>query len=210
MRILDVEQGSPEWMEARVGRPTASRFDSIMTTAKLQPAKTNYRAELVAEYILAQPLEWGSTKWSERGNEEEADARKYYSIREDVDVQQVGLVIRDDGLVAGSPDGLIGQAGGLEIKTFGAAKHMQYVLGEEKHPVGQVQGLLYLTGREWWDILYYNAELPKCVHRVHRDEKWVAAFIPILGEFLKTLEANKKRYAGERVPRPWMEQERTS
>ena len=31
MKIVDVEQGSHEWLIARLGKPTASRFDKIIT-----------------------------------------------------------------------------------------------------------------------------------------------------------------------------------
>lgn len=203
MKILDVEQGSIPWMVGRIGRPTSSRFDSVMTATKLQPAKTNYLAELVAEFILQQPIEWGSTNYTKRGTSEEVDARRYYSLREDVDVEQVGLILRDDGLVACSPDGLVGTEGGLEIKVFGAIKHMQCVLGQEKHPIGQCQGMLYLTGREWWDILYYNVHLPKHVERIYRDDKWQTAWAPILKDFLERLEAAKERFKDQCVPRPW-------
>lgn len=203
MKILDVEQGSLEWMQGRIGRPTASRFDAIMTPTKLKAAKTNYHSELVAEYILQQPIEWGSNAWTNRGTDEEKDARRYYAIREDVDVEQVGIVLSDDELSGGSPDGLVGNNGGLEIKVFGAIKHMQHVLGRESDPIGQVQGLIRLTEREWWDILYYNVSLPKRINRIYRDDKWQAAFGPILDDFLEKLEADKERMAMHRIPRPW-------
>jgi hypothetical protein len=32
--INDLDQGTPEWLAARVGRPTASRFADIITAAK--------------------------------------------------------------------------------------------------------------------------------------------------------------------------------
>lgn len=210
MKILDVEQGSIEWMQARVGRPTASRFDAVMTPAKLKAAKTNYHSELVAEYILQQPIEWGSNAWTIRGTDEEKDGRRYYSLREDVDVEQVGLILSDDGLVAGSPDGMVGNDGGLEIKVFGAIKHMQHVLGRDADPIGQVQGLIRLAEREWWDILYYNSELPKRINRAYRDDKWQSAFGPILDDFLVQLEADKLRLAEHRVPRPWDATERAA
>jgi hypothetical protein len=210
MKILRVEQGSIEWMQARLGRPTASRFDDVMTAKKLLPAKTKYHSELVAEYILNQPIEWGSTNFTKRGTNEEGDARRYYSLREEVDVEQVGCILSDDGKIIGSPDGLVGINGGLEIKIFGAIKHMACVLGREPDPIGQPQGLIRIAEREWWDILYYNGELPKRIVRVYRDEKWQTAFGPIMDDFLENLEADKARMKQYRVPRPWDAQEQAA
>jgi hypothetical protein len=205
MKIIECEQGSVEWMQARLGIPTASQFDRIITPKALKPAGARflYRAELVAEYLLGQPLDWGTSEWVERGTELEDEARRYYAFQRDVEVQQVGFVSRDDGLVGGSPDGLVGDDGGLEIKCLGAAKHVRHMLGEDLGYVGQVQGNLWLTGRAWWDVLSYNPELPPVIHRIEPDPKWVEAFVPVLAEFITKLEADKAKLAHHRVTRPW-------
>ena len=67
MKIETFEQGTVEWMLSRIGRPTCSRYDQICTPKTLKPAKTKYRAELLAEYLLGQPVEWGSSGYTERG-----------------------------------------------------------------------------------------------------------------------------------------------
>ena len=101
MKTLDLEQGSTEWMMARLGIPTASRFDRLLTpkTRKPSASRDSYRAELVAEYLMGQPLDWGTSAWMERGTELEDEARRWYEMDRGVDVEQVGLVLRDDGLV---------------------------------------------------------------------------------------------------------------
>ena len=205
MRIVECEQGSLEWMEVRLAVPTASQFDRIITPKSRKPSsgRFTYGAELVAEYLMGQPLDWGTSLWVERGTELEDEARRYYAFQNDVEVRQVGFIARDDGLVGCSPDGLIGDAGGLEIKNLGAAKHVRHLLGEDLDFIGQVQGNLWLTGREWWDVLSYNPELPPVVHRVEPDKEWQEAFVPILEEFIVKLEADKARLAHHRVPRPW-------
>lgn len=203
MKIIECEQGSIEWMQARLGVPTASQFDRILTPKSFKPSasRSTYGAELVAEWLLGQPIEWGTDMWMERGLELEADARLWYEFQNDVDVERVGFITR--GLVGGSPDGLVGDDGGLEIKCLGAAKHVRHLLGEDLDYIGQVQGYLWLTGRKWWDVLSYNPELPPVVHRVEPDLKWVAAFEPVLEAFVEKLEADKAKLAHHRVPRPW-------
>ena len=211
MKILTMEQGSQEWMLARLGIPTASQFDRILTpkTRKPSASRINYRAELMAEWLLGQPLDWGSSAWMERGTELEADARRWYEMDQGVDVQTVGFILRDDGAVGCSPDGMVGADGGLEIKCPGAVQHVKYLLGIDDLATahtGQVQGAMMLTGRDWWDVLSYNPELPAVVQRVERDEEYITALVAVLDPFIKDLEADKERWGAHRVPRPWHEE----
>ena len=56
MRVLDVEQGSREWVEARLGIPTASAFKRIVTsTGKLSAQRDAYQAELLSEWVFGEP-----------------------------------------------------------------------------------------------------------------------------------------------------------
>jgi hypothetical protein len=210
MKILDVEQGTMEWALARLGIPTASQFDRILTpkTRKASTSRDAYRAELLAEWLMGQPLDWGTSAWMERGTELEDEARRWYEMDRGVDVQTVGVVVRDDGLVGGSPDGLVGEDGGLEIKCPAAVQHVKYMLGvDELAHVGQVQGYLYLTGRKWWDVLSYNPDLPPVVKRVERDEDYLAALVPLLDELVAQVVADREKWGVYRVPRPWQEEE---
>lgn len=210
MIVHDLEQGSPEWFETRMGIPTASRFHEIMTPKTLKPAKTKYLAHLLAEYLLGQPLDWGSTVITERGQDLEAEAADWYAFQNDADVLPVGFVTRENGLVGGSPDRLVGDDGGLEIKNLMAEGHVSILIEDQPDPkhVSQVQGYLYLTDRKWWDLLYYNPELPKAVFRIQRDPKWQAAWAPIIDAFVDRLKVLRMHWESDRVPRPWMEVER--
>jgi hypothetical protein len=53
-RLLDVEQGSVEWQMARLGIPTASNFDKIITPKTMKPSASaeKYAWALIAEQIL--------------------------------------------------------------------------------------------------------------------------------------------------------------
>jgi exodeoxyribonuclease (lambda-induced) len=139
----------------------------------------------------------------ERGVEMEEEARRWYAMERDVDVTRAGLVLRDDGLVVGSPDGLVGEDGVVEIKCPSAAQHMRYRLGEEPDYLGQVQGYLYLTGRQWCDFLSYHPELKPFLRRYPRDEEYLAALVPVLDEFAEQCARDREDFAVERVLRPW-------
>lgn len=208
MKIIECEQGSVEWMMARLGMPTASRFDRILTpkTRKPSGSRTAYRAELLAEWLMGQPLDWGTTAYMERGMDLEDEARRYYALQLDVEVVQVGFMTRDDGLVGGSTDGLVEADGVLEIKCPMTAQHVRSMLGEAPEYVGQMQGYMYLTDREWCDMLSYHPDLPPVITRIERDDSYIAALLPVLDEFVERLGIEKERFAEYRIPRPWSEE----
>ena len=59
MIILDDEQGSPEWLKSRLGRPSASMFAKLITTTgKPSASADKYINDLVAEKITgrSEPL----------------------------------------------------------------------------------------------------------------------------------------------------------
>ena len=205
MNTLDVDQGTLEWMTARLGMPTASQYDRILTPKTQKPSggRGRYRAELLAEWLLGQPTDWGSTNWTTRGTDMEAEARRWYEFQNDVKVRQVGFITRDDGCTGGSPDGLIGDDGILEIKCPNATAHVQYMLGDDPDYIGQCQGLMYLTDREWVRVLSYNPELPPAVTAVFRDDEYIEKLVPVLDAFIGELEGEKMRLAEHKVIRPW-------
>ena len=205
MKTVDVEQGGLEWMQERLGIPTASQFDRLVTpkTKKPSSARAGYRAELLASWLMGQPHDWGSTEWTERGNDLEPEARKFYEFERGVEVDEVGFVLRDDGKTGGSPDGLVEDDGILEIKCPMAVKHVRYLLGEDPDYTGQVQGYMYLTDRKWCDIMSYHENIPPVIHRVERDEEHIAALVAVLDPFIEQLDADKARLAKYRVLRPW-------
>jgi len=201
MKVETYDQGTVEWMLGRLGRPTASRYDQILTPKTQKPAKTTYRAELLAEFLLGQPIEWGSSSWTERGTDMEAEARRWYEFHTDKEVEEVGFIARDDGKTGGSPDGLV-EGGGLEIKCLGAINHTLHLLEDAPAYTGQVQGYMYLTDRPWWDILFYSPNLPKLVVRVDRDEEYLKAFIPVLDDFIGQLDEDKAKWESHRNLHP--------
>jgi len=214
MTIVDVVQGTPEWLAARRGIPTASRFDDIMTSVTRKPSKSakGYRDELLAEWILGQPLDWGTTEWTNRGTDLEKEARAFYELQTDSEVRQVGFILRDDGMVGGSPDGLVGDVGGLEIKCFGAKHHVACLLGEEVATMTQVQGNLWISQREWWDVLAYNPAMPHRLTRVYRDEPYIADLASAVDAFVSDLLAARERILalGVQIIPPFTDLEQTA
>lgn len=197
MIIIDVEQGTTAWQMARLGIPTASRFDSIITnkTAKLSESARKYAWELIAEQKLGTPVNDATSGFMQRGSILERKAVSWYELTREVDTEAVGFVLRDDRRVGCSPDRLVGADGLLEIKCPSAAVHVGYALGDEGAAAdyrAQCQGQLWLTGRAWVDSLSWNPELEPAVVRVHRDEEYITKLAEAVDGFLAMMDSFKR------------------
>lgn len=172
MIIFDTTQGSPEWIACRCGVPSASNFDKIITTnGALSKQRTKYLYRLAGEKITGACEETYQNAAMQRGIELEEEARQAYELITRSSVEQVGFIYHDERQDRGcSPDGLVDD-GGLEIKCPSIAVHVEYLLGG-KLPTDyfqQVQGSMYITGREWWDFMSYYPGMKSLIVRVARD-----------------------------------------
>lgn len=176
IQIIDCEQGSPDWFAARAGIPTASEFHTVMAVGKQggkSLTRVAYLNKLAGEILTGEPMATYSNPDMERGKLMEDEARDLYAFMANVEPQRVGFV--RNGNKGASPDSLIGDNGGLEIKS--AAAHVQVARlldgdlpSEHK---AQVQGGLWVCEREWWDFCSYCPKLPLLRVRVYRDEKYI-------------------------------------
>jgi len=193
MIVVPCEQGTPEWMAARVGIPTASNFSRILTPKKLERSRSSskYINELVAERLLGASLDDGFlSEWVDRGKDLEEKAFAHYEWANDVDVERVGFVMHDKFKVGCSPDGLIrSRKRGLELKCPKPSTHVGYLLdGLTDEYRCQVQGSLWVTGLEWWDLMSFHPDLPPAILRVERDEKFMAAFDREIKTFCQSVD----------------------
>ena len=195
MKILQLEQGTPEWMQARSGRPTASCFDKIVTS-KGEPStqRKKYLYQLAGERIIGTKEEGYSNAIMQRGVELESTARQLYEFVNDVEVQQVGMCLTDDEKVSCSPDGLMVKSG-LEIKCPTLPVHVEYLLGGKLPTtyVQQVQGSMFVTGYDRWDFVSFYPEMPPLMLRVRRDEKFISKLESALREFCDELDATTEK-----------------
>lgn len=197
--VRGIEQGSLEWLKLRLGIPTASRFDSIITpqTRKFSKAAESYAVELVAERITGYPLDAESTDWMMRGTRLEKEARRWYEFNQGVEVEEVTFCYNDDKTVGCSPDGLIGDVGLLELKCPAAKTHIGHLLGKTNPAsITQVQGQLWVTGRSFVDAVSYCPGLPPVLIRHHRDEEFLDALDGCIKKFLAGLGTAMRRIEG--------------
>jgi hypothetical protein len=195
MKLIDVEQGSPEWMDARLGMPTASQFHKIITEKRhdYSAAAEGYRNQLLAEEMLGRPTDDESwSRWMERGSELEAESIRAYEFQRDVSVDRVGFVTNDAGTVGCSPDGLVGDDGGLESKSYGVKHHVACLLGQEVAKVTQVQGGIWVCERDWWDTQAYCPGMPPVLIRVYRDDVFLKKLADCMARFLDELAKGRE------------------
>ncbi len=115
MIILDHEQGSPEWLAARLGKPSASMFNKLITlTGKPSTSADGYINELIAERITGKSEPFHVTEWMERGTALEPEAREAYEFISGNEVIETGFILDTDWEFGCSPDGLILDHGSWE------------------------------------------------------------------------------------------------
>ncbi len=189
-QIFECEQGSPEWFAARLGLPTSSEFATVMAKGRDGGAsltRKSYLNRLAGEILTGEPAESYTNVHMERGKTMEEEAREAYAFMKDADPRLVGFIV--NGPKGCSPDSLLGEEGGLEIKT--ALPHIQVerlLRGElpAEHRA-QVQGNLWVTERKWWDFVSYCPRLPLLVVRVPRDDDYIAKISKAVDAFNEEL-----------------------
>lgn len=197
MKIIPCAQGSLEWLVARSGIPTASEFDQLLTPEfKIRTGQmpASYLAKKTAEWWIGGPLPGFTGLDMDFGKILEDEAIPGHMAMYESKIDRVGLVTNDEGTIGCSPDGLIGEDGGIEIKCPEPTAHVKYLLAGEvpKDYVAQVHGAMFVTGRPWWEFFSYRRKFPWLRLRVNRDEKIQATIGEALEMFLEQFEASKE------------------
>lgn len=192
MEIITCDQGSPDWFKARAGLVTASEFQTLLMKGKGggdSATRRTYMRKLAGEIITGEPMEAYTNAHMERGKAMEQEARDLYAFMMDAEPQQVGFI--KSGRKGASPDSLIGDDGGLEIKT--RLPHLMIELLESgevpNEHVAQVQGGMWVAERDWWDFVAYWPKLPIFVKRVYRDEAFIKKLSEAIDQFNGELDA---------------------
>lgn len=195
MKIVEVAQGSEEWLRIRAGIPTASEFANLVTPlgkAKTGEMPETYLARKLAERWTGAPL---PTTYSggglEQGNLRQDEAIPWYALARRRNIRPVGFILTDDGRVGCSPDGMFDDGTGLEVKCPDLHTHVKYLLRSELPPeyVPQVQGSMWVTGAKRWEFLSYCRNFPPLVLTVERDGAFQEILSEALDAFLVRLEA---------------------
>lgn len=199
LEVIDCEQGSETWHACRAGLPTASEMSTVMATGRgggVSLTRAKYLRKLAAERITGRVIQtWNGNADTERGHEQEPEARRLYAFMRDADPKLVGFMRR--GPVGASPDSLIGDDGLLEIKSKRGDIQIELLETGEMPPEhkAQVQGQLWVSGRKWVDFMSFSPGLPPFIQRIERDPIYIAELAKATSAFLEELEALTERIA---------------
>lgn len=200
--IKDIEQGSEEWLDARMGKLTASKFKDVIAKGRGNaPSKTRqtYMYQLAAEILTGEREEAFTNKYMEWGNEWEGSARAAYQLKHGVKVEEVAFIIHDEHTGV-SPDGLVGEAGLIEIKCPKTTTQIDWYIKGKVPPehYAQIQGQIWVSGREWCDFVSFDPRVDGAAGyfevRVPRDDTYIEGlksecekFITELNQLLEKL-----------------------
>lgn len=168
MIIHDVQQNTLEWFALRLGMPTGSKASSLVTpTGRASEAgMKTYAIELALEKHLGESSsKFTGNEDTDRGNTQEPAAASTYELYNNVTLETVGFCTDDDERYGVSPDRLIGNYAGVEIKCLDHKAHaaaLVYYTRTRKAPqdrIAQLQMQLYTMGWEYVDLFYYNKKL---------------------------------------------------
>jgi len=172
MKIYDtITQGSEEWFNIRKMKLTASKATAIISAGKgLETLVYDLLSDKYSGYTNE---EWEGNSYTENGNELEDVARGIYEMKTGNKIEQVGFIELNEN-VGCSPDGLVGDDGLWECKWKKNQNYFRDLLEKEKPDSGhfnQAQFQMYVTGRKWCDLSYYNPNFKKSINtiRIERD-----------------------------------------
>jgi hypothetical protein len=197
MLVTYCVQGEEQWWSEKLGKPSASRFDEILTASgTVSKSRHGYLCELAAQRITGQRVDGHVSSAMEEGNSREHESRILYELLNDVTVLEVGVIYPDENKhYLCSPDGIVDGEWGLEMKNVLPKTQVSYLI-DGKLPVKyivQVQGSLLVTGFERWDFMSYSPGLPAMIIIVERDEAFIGKLKAELEAFCLELDAVTER-----------------
>ncbi len=205
-----MEQRSPEWFAARLGKVTASRVADVMAKTKTGygASRGNYMAELICDRLTGTQAERFTNAAMQWGTDNEPAAKSAYTFVCDAVVSDEAFVNHPNIFNFGaSPDGLVDDDGLLEIKCPNTATHIETLLSgtcEGKY-ITQMQAQMACTGRKWCDFVSYDPRMPVdmqlFIKRVNRDDIFIAKMedeiVNFLQEVHEKINALNAQYASK-------------
>lgn len=166
-RIVDVEQGSDEWLDLRRTRITCSRLADVMAK-KTTKRYIKYREEKVKELLGHKGVE-ETPEWATHGKENEPRALAAYEYQHEIEVaHDLFLISNEYDWLSCSPDLLhlpdYDEGGEIKCRALykNYRKYRQLATDqqgstnacppENRH---QVQGAMWITGLPRWGFINY-------------------------------------------------------
>lgn len=209
MIIHTAPQGSQEWLDARRGVITGSRFKDCrdykaLTKADEKAGKTRgepsakllgYAFDVARERAGGKAPETYANAAMRFGTEQEPIARAVYEARTGNWVEEAGFITTDDGQFGVSVDGLVGEDGIIEIKTMVSSDTLftAVVEGDVSAYRDQCLGAMWLLGRKWVDLILWAPDLASIgrdmtLIRIERNDDEINTLEADLVDFLRRVQ----------------------
>lgn len=170
MIVHNCSQRSEEWHKLRLGKFGSTDAYTVSVNGK---GLDTLCFSKVAEILIGRVQDGYTNEDIERGIELEDSARLLYELKTRNTAESVGYIQHSE-YVGGSPDGLVGKDGLIEIKCPSDRVFIQFLYDGkiDLKYFYQMQHLMFITNRKWCDYVLYNENLNQIkIVRVERDEE---------------------------------------
>jgi len=159
MKIIQVEQNSPEWLELRKGKITGSKLKDIVTL-KGNGTKIGFYQLIADRLAVENTLEEDEEKEHDRGHRLEDEALALFSEMTGKTVTKGGMWISEENEnIACSPDGSIYEGDiipeAAEVKCLKSARHIEALITQEIPSEYTAQKIQYFILNEDLQKLYF-------------------------------------------------------
>lgn len=178
----------------RAGKITASEADSLVSPlGKVRDGdgvETYLNQKLVEKWIGGPLPQLQGIFDMEQGQILEERAKPAFTIHTGLEIQNVSFIETDDGRAGCSPDAIVGESEGVEIKCPTMPKHVGYLRAGRlpRDYIAQVQFGLFVTGFKTWHFFSYSRQFPPLHLVIERDEKFQAALKEAIDAFIERLD----------------------
>lgn len=173
MIIHDVQQGTHEWHQLRLGKITSTRLKKVLSKDNLS---------LVDEMIAEEETGFADeddfvSEEMQRGVDLEPVAIKEYESITGTDVTRYGFLQSEEiPMLCQSPDGYVGTEGAVEVKCPKTKTHVKYIRqGQIPNEYKEQVWCYFLvnTDLKWVDFVSYDPRLTKkpiWILRINRED----------------------------------------
>lgn len=193
LEIQKAQQGSEAWFKAKLGVISASNASKVVAK-KDSDTRLTYMSELVAQ-VCTGVMEEINSKYMEWGNQHEGAARSSYEFATDSTMTQLPFVFKDSKFREGcSPDGIVSDSKGVEIKCpFNTVHYIKFLTDEKikSEYAWQCQYTLRVMEADEWDFVQYDPRMkakPLHVLTIGRDEEKQKAFDDLIPAFIEDMD----------------------
>jgi hypothetical protein len=198
LNVIGAEQGSGIWMNMKLGVISASNASKAIAKRDSDKRLT-YMSELVAQ-VCTGIQEEISSKYLDWGSEHEMSARAAYELKTGYTVKPVCFVYKDNTYRTGcSPDGLVSDTKGCEIKTpYNAENYIKFLCEDFLKPeyVYQYQFTLWVMDGEEYDFVQYHPFMkrkPLHILNVKKDIEIHKKFDDLIPVFIEDMDKMLKK-----------------